>query len=132
MINVMFTSSWLANRVARWLKPYGITTEQFNVLRILRGQYPKPAPLKLITERMIDKNSNTSRIVERLRIKKLVERDSNSTDRRRVDILITQEGLNLLERIDKSSNFNTTFNYLPDDEALLLSDLLDRIRDVEG
>ena len=81
-------------------KEYDITPQQYNALRILRGQHPKPATVGLVKERMIDRNSDASRIVERLRKAELVERVTCENDRRAVDIIITEKGLNLLKRMD--------------------------------
>jgi DNA-binding MarR family transcriptional regulator len=100
VINVLFTASWLHNLISQFLKPYGITHEQFNVLRILRGQHPKSILLKEITCRMVDRNSNTSRIVEKLRQKGLAERVEAPHDRRGVLISITKKGLAVLKSID--------------------------------
>ncbi len=129
IINIFYTSGWLYNKHAQALKPFGISNEQFNVLRILRGQYPNAASVKLLIDRMLDKNSNASRIVEKLRIKGLVERKECSMDRRQVDVIISQKGLDLLEEIDKL-NFETTVHGLniTEKEAKQLSDLLDKLR----
>ena len=81
-------------------KKYDITSQQYNVLRILRGQYPKPSTVGLIKDRMIDRNSDTSRIIERLRKSGYVDRVTCENDRRAVDIVITDKGLNLLEKMD--------------------------------
>jgi len=81
-------------------KKHGISGQQYNVLRILRGQHPKPATVSLIRERMLDKNSDASRIVERLRKAELIERLTCPKDRRAVDVLITKKGLDLLAKID--------------------------------
>jgi MarR family multiple gene transcriptional regulator MgrA len=81
-------------------KEYGITQQQYNALRILRGQYPKPATVGLIKERMIDRNSDASRIVERLRKAGFIERVICENDRRAVDVVITEKGLELLKKID--------------------------------
>jgi DNA-binding MarR family transcriptional regulator len=85
-------------------KEYDITPQQYNVLRILRGQYPKPATVGLIKERMIDRNSDASRIVERLRKAEYVKRVTCENDRRAVDIIITDKGLSLLKRMDSVVN----------------------------
>jgi len=81
-------------------KEYDVTPQQYNALRILRGQYPKPATVGLIKERMIDRNSDASRIVERLRKANFVERVTCENDRRAVDVIITEKGLALLKKID--------------------------------
>ena len=99
MINIMYTSNWLQNILSDNLKDFDITPQQFNVLRILRGQHPNPARMHLLQERMLDKMSNASRLVERLRKKGLVLRKICRNDRRAVDVKITDSGLALLKRI---------------------------------
>ena len=96
-LNILFSASWLSQRSIAILKPYGLTWQQFNVLRILRGRHPEPATVKLLTERMIDKMSNASRLVDKLLAKGLVVRVTSKEDRRRVDVSITDSGLKLLE-----------------------------------
>ena len=93
-INLIFTSGWLQEQQATIFKKYGLTLPQFNILRILRGQHPKPATLNLLIERMLDKTSNASRIVDKLEAKELVTRHQCPNDRRTVDIIITDKGLN--------------------------------------
>ena len=128
LVNIMFTSSWLYRMHGQFLKSYGISPEQFNVLRILRGQHPKCANNQLITERMIDKSSNCSRIVEKLKQKGFVDRKENKDDRRHVDITITQKGLTLLEKIDVENNIENFQKSLTAKEAEQLNDLLDKLR----
>lgn len=128
VVNIMFTSSWLYRTHGQFLKSFGISPEQFNVLRILRGQYPKCANNQLITERMIDKSSNSSRIVEKLKQKGLVDRKENKDDRRHVDITITQKGLALLEKIDLENNDFFLKENISEKEAAQLNDLLDKLR----
>lgn len=95
-INVLYTAAWLNQQTTQKLKPYKLSWQQFNILRILRGQYPKPATVKMLTARMIDKMSNASRLVEKLRQKGYVERSECPDDRRRVDIVITEAGLKVV------------------------------------
>lgn len=92
-INIMFTSSWLHSMNAAYLKKFDITPEQFNVLRILRGSHPKKLMLSEVASRMIDKSSNCTRLVEKLRQKNLVQREICEDNRRQVDISITDKGL---------------------------------------
>ncbi len=128
-INISFTSSWLYRTNSQFLKQYGISPEQFNVLRILRGQHPNCANNQLISSRMIDKSSNCSRIVEKLKQKELVERIENKTDRRHVDISITKKGLDLLSKIDtKSDEMEFIKGNITSEEAKQISDLLDKMR----
>lgn len=98
-VNILYTHGWLVSQLSAVLKPHGLTIAQFNILRILRGQQPQPATISLLQERMLDKMSDTSRLVERLRGKGLVERTADISDRRRVAVRITEHGLALLEEI---------------------------------
>ena len=100
VVNILYTSSWLYNLNATRLKEYDVTPEQFNVLRILRGSYPKPMMLNDISGRMLDKSSNATRLVEKLRQKGLVKREICPANRRQVDIIITEAGLGILTAID--------------------------------
>ena len=110
-------------------KQFGVTLPQYNVLRILRGQFPKPATVNLLIERMLDKTSNASRIVDKLEAKELVTRTQCPTDRRTVDILITEKGLTLLKQIDELNlgKLMGEENLTPE-EAEQLSALLDKVR----
>lgn len=129
MVNLSYTHSWLQTKHAEWLKPFDLSIQQFNILRILRGQFPKPASVNLLINRMVDKNSNASRLVEKLRLKELVARKPNKIDRRQVDILITNEGLDLLNELDKKyDDFEKQFHHLSMEEAETLSNLLDKLR----
>ncbi|NJC25316.1 MarR family winged helix-turn-helix transcriptional regulator [Neolewinella antarctica] len=132
-VNILFTSNWLNHRTATTLKPFGLSAQQFNILRILRGRAGKPATVKLLTERMLDKMSNTSRLVDKLRDKKLVLRQECPTDRRRVDITITQEGLELLGRASHAVEQVVAENFatLTSEDATQLSHLLDKLRGEE-
>jgi len=129
LINIFFTSGWLSSKHTCNLKPYGISTQQFNILRILRGQHPKPATVNLLIDRMLDKNSNASRLVEKLRIKKLVDRAVCPEDRRAVNVIITQKGLDLLEELDKKDGtFLNELKNLSVKEAATINALLDKLR----
>jgi DNA-binding MarR family transcriptional regulator len=130
-LNILFTSGWLSLRQAAAFRPYGLTLPQFNVLRILRGQHPKPATVAMLIERMLDKTSNASRIVDKLEEKKLVTRTVCPANRRAVDIRITEAGLDLLRQIDESGL--TVFRQqgsdaLSEDELKQLNYLLDKLR----
>ncbi|WMX13029.1 MULTISPECIES: MarR family winged helix-turn-helix transcriptional regulator [unclassified Aureispira] len=129
VVNLNFTASWLCGLQTQLLKPYGISIQQYNILRILKGMRPKPATVKILIERMIDKNSNASRLVDKLLKKGLLERNACSRDRRRVDVMITEAGLDMVNQISRAMKKNKTFVNLTDEEALLLSDLLDKMRD---
>jgi DNA-binding MarR family transcriptional regulator len=128
-VNIQFTANQLNARFARNLRKFDISPEQFNILRILRGQFPKPAPLKLITERMIDKMSNTSRLVEKLRAKGMVERHINPNNRREVSIIITAKGLKVIEDASAQTDADRrATNNLTEAEAAQLNQLLDKMR----
>ncbi len=129
VLNVRFTGNWFYNEISRVLKPYGISEEQYNVLRILKGQYPNPSPLQLISERMINRMSNATRLVEKLRKNGLVSREVCPENRRKVDILITEKGLAFLKKVNPilDSEINK-LNTLTHEEAETLNLLLDKIR----
>ena len=129
LVNIIFTSSWLSSKHACRLKPYGISLQQYNILRILRGQHPKPVTINVLIDRMLDKNSNASRLVEKLRLKKLVERAVSVDDRRAVNVIITQKGLALLTELDKLEEvFLKELKCITAKEAELMSSLLDKLR----
>ena len=128
-INILYTSNWLLNLHTEKLKPYNLTVQQFNILRILRGQHPNVVNLKLIKERMLDKMSDVSRLVERLREKGFVDRKTCPSDRRHIDVRITNEGLELLKKLDSDlKDINSLFSSLSNDEIKTLNDLLDKLR----
>lgn len=129
VINILYTGNWIQYKHAKFFKKYSLSSQQFNLLRILRGQYPKPASVNLLIDRMLDKTSNASRLVDKLKTKSLVERKECATDRRQVDVIITQEGLNILEKIDNDmSEFNKDFNSITNEEAKELNRILDKLR----
>jgi DNA-binding MarR family transcriptional regulator len=128
-INILYTGSWLYNLHAGYLKKFGITPEQFNVLRILRGSHPAPMMLTEIAARMIDKNSNCTRLVEKLRLKGLVKHEICKKNRRQVDISITEKGLQHLKKTDaRQYEWLSTLNNLSKKEARELNRLLDQLR----
>lgn len=128
-VNLLFTAGWIENMSNKFFKKYDISMQQYNVLRILRGQYPDPVMLSVITDRMIDKMSNATRLVEKLRLKGLVTRELNSTNRRQVDILITPKGLEMLLDIDDHfSEMEAKFSNITEDEARTLNNILDKMR----
>jgi len=129
VINISYTYGWLNNTFKCKFEKHKLTNQQFNVLRILRGQYPKPATVNLIKERMIDKMSDASRIVDRLVQKGLVSRCTNSKDRRAVDIRISDDGLKILSIMDNEFKTKELLkNNLSEEEAAQLSALLDKLR----
>ena len=129
IINIIYTSGWLNSVISKRLKPHDISIQQFNILRILRGQYPKPATILLIQKRMLDKMSNASRLVEKLRIKKMVERTTCPEDRRAVNIIITDSGLEVLRQVEESDeSWEKQYNKLANTELETLNNLLDNFR----
>jgi DNA-binding MarR family transcriptional regulator len=129
VVNISFTYSWLNNVLRCQFEKHNLTNQQFNVLRILRGQYPNPATVNLIKERMLDKMSDASRIVDRLVQKGLVSRCTNNKDRRAVDIRISDTGLETLSKMDIEFKTKELLkNNLTEEEAGKLSDLLDKLR----
>ncbi|MEQ8242217.1 MarR family transcriptional regulator [Fulvivirga sp.] len=127
-INLLFTSNWLTNRHKDFFKLYGLTPQQFNVLRILRGQYPGSISTSEIKARMLDKNSDASRIVDRLTLKGWVTKKVCPDDRRLVDVTINDDGLNLLTRMDADTNALDESLGLSESDAKQLSLLLDKMR----
>lgn len=129
-INLLYTSGWLQVLLARRFREYNISIPQYNILRILRGQHPKPASVNLLIERMLDKTSNASRIVDKLEAKELVTRTPCPHDRRTVEIRITDKGLRLLEEMEPLAEARSTgISNLTKEEAHLLNRLLDKIRE---
>ena len=129
VINITYTYGWLSNTFRCQFEKYNLTQQQFNVLRILRGQYPKPATINMIKERMLDKMSDASRIVDRLVQKGVVSRCTNNKDRRAVDIRINEAGLDILSKMDNEYKTSDILkDNLTEEEAGKLSDLLDKLR----
>lgn len=128
-INIIYTYGWLTTNLRVRLNKYDITLQQFNILRILRGQFPRPATVNLLKERMLDKMSDASRIVDRLVQKNLVTRCTNPQDRRSVDITISDKGLQLLSQLDDQMSIIDLINdHMSEEEATRLSELLDKFR----
>jgi DNA-binding MarR family transcriptional regulator len=129
VVNITYTYGWLNNVFRCKFEKHNLTNQQFNVLRILRGQYPKAATVNLIKERMLDKMSDASRIVDRLVQKGLVSRCTNNKDRRAVDIQISDLGLDVLSKMDVEFKTKEVLkNNLSEEEAEKLSELLDKLR----
>ncbi len=129
IVNLIYTYGWITNLLKQRLNKHKITLQQYNILRILRGQSPKPATINILKERMLDKMSDASRIVERLVQKDLVQRCVNDKDRRAVDIRISQKGLDILRKLDNElSSRDILSNNITDEEASVLSGLLDKMR----
>lgn len=130
VVNIIYTAHWIELNNTRLLKPFGISPQQFNILRILRGQLPNPASITLLQDRMMDKMSNASRLVEKLRIKGYVERTTTTADRRKCDVSITELGLETLAKLDEMfDEQHKIYSNLTLDEAKIVNNLLDKLRD---
>lgn len=132
-VNILYTAGWLNQQTSQVLRPFDLSVQQFNILRILRGMKGKPATIKLLTQRMLDKMSNASRLVDKLKKKGWVDRKECATDRRRVDITITQSGLELLREASAALDdaMERAFETLSPAEANQVSNLLDKLRSEE-
>jgi DNA-binding MarR family transcriptional regulator len=129
-VNILFTSNWLMGRQQDFFKPFGITTQQFNILRILRGQHPNAISGVEIKGRMLDRNSDISRLLDRLVKKDLISKCQSENDKRAANVSITPKGLDLLHSIDDKfvEAERGQFSGLSDAEANQLSQLLDKAR----
>jgi DNA-binding MarR family transcriptional regulator len=129
-INLIYTLSWIRDKTKCIFEAEDITPQQFNILRILRGSFPDPLSTLQIRERMLEKMSDTSRIVDRLIAKGLVKKLTCKNDRRLVDVIISDKGKKLLERLDaRQDEIDGVLGKLSEKDANILSDLLDKIRD---
>lgn len=129
VVNLLYTHSYLVNFQTAVLKPMGLSPEQYNVLRILRGQQGKPATIAAIQDRMLNTMSNASRLVDKLKAKDLVKRDECPENRRKVDVLITDKGLQLLESLEPQiATANKKAVQLEENEVAQLNKLLDKLR----
>lgn len=129
-VNLLYTSHRISYLMHQQFKDTEVTHQQYNVLRILRGQYPNPCNLRLIKERILDRMSDASRIVDKLIQKGFVERKESKTDRRNVELLISPSGLKLLESLDHiDESFDTIFKNLSKDEIKQLNLLLDKLHE---
>jgi DNA-binding MarR family transcriptional regulator len=128
MINLIYTYHWINNIARQDFIAYDITMQQFNILRILRGQFPNPSSINLLRERMLDKMCDASRMVDRLKQKELIERCVNKKDKRSVDIVISQKGLDLLSKIDQEIDMDSAISNLSDEDSKTLNTILDKLR----
>ncbi len=130
VLNILYTQNIITEKFSEILKPYDISEEQFNVLRILRGQKGKPANMCLIQERMLAKTSNTTRLVDKLLLKELVTREVCPENRRKIEVLITPKGLELLTVLDpKVIDYELSFTKnLNTEELDQLNHLLEKFR----
>jgi DNA-binding MarR family transcriptional regulator len=131
MLNVLFSYGWITEKVKQLLAPEDITPQQYNILRILRGSAPKPLSTLQIRERMLDRMSDTSRIVDRLVAKDLVKKVVCSKDKRLVDVTISEKGQQLLSKLDAEANQmdKAIMSNITESEAETISRLLDKLRD---
>ncbi|WP_026768472.1 MarR family winged helix-turn-helix transcriptional regulator [Asinibacterium sp. OR53] len=128
-LNILYTAWWLKTVTSKELKEFGLTHEQYNVLRILKGRYPEQLCVKNIACRMIEKNSNVPRIIDRLELKKLVKRATSAEDKRETVITLTQSGITILEAT--TQRLNKMFDemmVLSEQEGAALNTLLEKVR----
>lgn len=128
VINLIYTANWLQAKHQEFFKTFGITGQQFNILRVLKGQHPKSISATEIKTRLLDRNSDVSRLLERLAAKNLLTKNTCPNDKRASDIFITEAGLTLLNEIDKIQKDIDSVLALDSEEARQLSDLLDKCR----
>jgi len=126
LINILYTANWITNKQNMFFKPFGISPQQYNILRILNGA-KQPLKVQTIKQRMIDRAPNATRLMDKLCAKKLIERLSCKTDRRIVHIEITKKGKQLLKEISNDFNDDLIKN-LSENDAKHLSNLLDKMR----
>ncbi len=126
LINIKYTSNWLNSKENEFFKPYGISPQQYNILRILRGAKDK-IKVQIVKDRMIERAPNATRLMDKLCDKSLIERERCEHDRRVVYVKITKQGLALLSTIDVDNTL-TYLDNLTDEEAKILSNLLDKLR----
>jgi DNA-binding MarR family transcriptional regulator len=128
-VNILFTSSWINEKNKVFFEDFDLTPQQFNVLRILRGSKPFSLSALEIKNRMLDRNSDVSRIIERLCVKKLARKKVKTKDKRLLEVNITLKGIKLLYKIDERENeLDATLDKLNEEEAKTLNALLDKIR----
>ncbi|MDD5151111.1 MAG: MarR family transcriptional regulator [Flavobacterium sp.] len=130
ILNILYTQNVVADKFNEILKPYEISGEQYNVLRILRGQKGNPANMCVIQERMLARTSNTTRLVDKLLLKNLVTRNVCPENRRKIEVLITQKGLDVLTELDPKVLEHENFfsKNLNAEELELLNQLLEKFR----
>ena len=129
MVNLIYTYHWVVEKIKDLLSAENITLQQYNILRILRGSFPEPLSTLQIRDRMLDKMSDTSRIVDRLVVKGLAQKNISKTDKRLVDVIITEEGKALLTKLDlHNEELDSIANALSQEEMNILNNLLDKLR----
>jgi DNA-binding MarR family transcriptional regulator len=129
IINLIYTYNQISGQMATLLQPHGLTMQQYNILRILKGQYPNPSTNNLVKDRMLDRNSDVTRLIDRMIRNGLVTRTSCEKDRRRVDILITQQGLDVLDAIQThEADLDVIAMRLPEEQQHAMNTMLDALR----
>lgn len=130
-INILYTNNWMSSEMQAVFRSYGVTNQQYNILRILRGMHPSPCTIQELKRRMLDKQPDASRLVDRLEAKELVARKNNKEDRRKMDVVITPKGLDTLKEMDPAVDaFDNLFSGLTNEEVDHLNILLDKARNV--
>ena len=128
VINLVYTVNWMQDQHQKLFKSFNITAQQFNILRILKGQHPNSTSATEIKARMLDKNSDVSRLLDRLVVKNVIVKKACPTDKRAFDVNLTEAGLELLRTLDKKQSELDNILNLSEEEAYQLSDLLDKSR----
>ncbi|MDX5423466.1 MAG: MarR family transcriptional regulator [Hymenobacteraceae bacterium] len=129
-VSILYTYGFLSNGYESFFKKHGLTSQQYNAMRILRDQYPKPVSTSFLREKMLDKMSDASRLVSRLQAKGLVDVSQNQYDKRLVNILISAEGQKVISNIDTDlPNLDAMLQGLTEEEASTLTELLYKVRE---
>ena len=134
ILNFTYTQNILGDKFHEILKPFEISREQFNVLRILRGQKGRPVNMTVIQERMLSKNSNTTRLIDKLLLKDFVTRNVCPENRRKIEVLITQKGMDLLSKLDLTVNEHERYfaQNLTNEELEQFNTLLEKFRNTNN
>jgi DNA-binding MarR family transcriptional regulator len=133
ILNMLYTAWWLKTVTSKELKEFGLTHEQYNVLRILKGRYPEQMCVKNVACRMIEKSSNVPRIIDRLELKKLVKRSVSAADKRETVITLTQSGITILEASTLAvTKVMDSIMAINNQEAAILNQLFEKVRTAEG
>ncbi len=132
ILNIMYTQNVISDKFNEIMKPYDLSSEQYNVLRILRGQKGKPANMCIIQERMLAKSSNTTRLIDKLLLKDFVTREVCPDNRRKIEVLITPKGLDVLAELDPKVDEHEKFfaKNLNQEELVQLNNLLEKYRTI--
>ena len=130
VLEILFTSSYINNKHLKYLKPFGLSPQQYNILRILRGSHPKKLTIMDVKSRMLDKMPNTTRLVDKLEKCGCAERERSSKDRRKIFVGITKQGLDVMSQMDVAHlEFMKFTENLNEEEALELSSLIEKLRE---